>query len=104
MGDGAGSTVVYDRRVIPQPDDRELQQPRPRPAKAEAEDRPCDEEDRSAHREQPQPGRPEEETPCHHGYVPSRTAVGEPWPEDLPAEDLIRLEREGHTELARLTR
>jgi S1-C subfamily serine protease len=24
MGDGAGSTVVYDRRVIPQPDDREL--------------------------------------------------------------------------------
>jgi hypothetical protein len=31
-------------------------------------------------------------------------AVGEPWPEDLPAEDIIRAEREGHTELARLTR
>ncbi len=31
-------------------------------------------------------------------------AVGEPWPEDLPAEDIVRLEREGHTELARLTR
>jgi hypothetical protein len=31
-------------------------------------------------------------------------AVGEPWPEDLPAEDIVRVEREAHAELARLTR
>ena len=31
-------------------------------------------------------------------------AIGEPWPEDLPAEEIVRLEREGHAELARLTR
>ncbi len=31
-------------------------------------------------------------------------AIGEPWPEDLPAEEIVRLESDGHAELARLTR
>ncbi len=31
-------------------------------------------------------------------------AIGEPWPDDLPAEEIVRLESDGHAELARLTR